>query len=234
MKGQLPKAYLRLDPLIDSHPDWAAMVTLVLWANRQPRRGYFKTLEVIRKLIGRRRLDACIARRDLAEQPDGTYYLLGWDDWQEGDFTVGERMRRYRNKHVTGTVTNAVTLPSPPSEAARQQGSKAVETEKQRAVSIADSEKPPDGNSHGVPEDQRQEYAAEVWAEFLRVSGQRSTRMATAVEFDVLKRWMDAGVPLRIVLRGMADCVGKGARSLAYFAPAVSDAVEKQRQAVPL
>ena len=125
MKGQLPRAYLRLDPLIDSHPDWPAMVTLILWANRQPRRGYFKSVHTIRKILGRKRLDACLARRDLAEQPDGTYYLIGWEEWQEGDLTVGDRVRRLRARRSI-----AVTPPLPertsPSEASRRQGVKAL------------------------------------------------------------------------------------------------------------
>lgn len=144
-KGQLPKAYLRLDPLIDSHPDWEAMVLLMLWANRQPRRGYFKSLDVVKKLLGRKRLEACIARRDLARQGDGTFHLVGWEEWQEGDFTVGERMRRYRNKHVTGAVTNGVTLPSPPSEAL---GSKTLDV-RSKEIPVD----PPSSSQQGADDD---------------------------------------------------------------------------------
>jgi hypothetical protein len=35
---------------------------------------------------------------DLIEQDDRTIYVEGWDEMQEGDWTVGERMRRYRSR----------------------------------------------------------------------------------------------------------------------------------------
>jgi hypothetical protein len=228
MKGQLPKAYLRLDPLIDSHADWPAMVTLMLWANRQPRRGYFKSLDTVRKLLGRKRLDACIARRDLAEQPDGSYHLLGWEEWNEGDLTVGERVRRLRARR-SGGVTSPLQARKPPSEAL---GSKAlgVEERTERALVSSNSEKPPNGNG-AMTEADREVYAAAVWAEFLRLSGEPETRMASPGEWTQLKRWIDQGVPLRIVLRGMSDTKGKGAR-LNYYGPSVDEAVGKWRRAL--
>lgn len=104
-----PKAYLRLDPNIDAHPDWEGIVLLMLWANRQPRRGYFQPATVT-KILGRKRAQEFLVPRpgkkrpDLVEQRDGTLYLDGWDDWQEGDLTVGERVRRLRAKR-SATVT---------------------------------------------------------------------------------------------------------------------------------
>jgi len=88
------------------------------------------------------------------------------------------------------------------------------------------------GNGNGVPEDQRPAYAEEVWTEFLRVSDQRVTRIMSPGEFVVLKGWMDSGVPLRIILRAMADTRGKGS-SLGYYGPSVKAAIESWRQAVP-
>lgn len=120
-RGQLPKAYLRLDPNADAHPDLDAMVRFMCWANRQPDRGRFKTLDVMRKLIGRKRLQACIDRGDVEQIPDGRWLLVAWDDWQEGDLTVGERVARLRDRRrykvTNGTVTSTVTKPLPPSEA---------------------------------------------------------------------------------------------------------------------
>jgi hypothetical protein len=120
-KGQLPKAYLRLDPNADAHPDLHAMVTMMLEANRQPERGRFKALERLRLLLGRKRLQACLDRDDLVVLGDGRWLLAGWDEWQEGDFTVGERMERLRNRKrnaaVTGGVTPTVTGRNPPSRA---------------------------------------------------------------------------------------------------------------------
>ena len=125
-KGQLPKAYIRVDPNLDqTHPDPGAFVRLLCAAARQPRRGRFKTRQLAELILGRRLVAALLLRRDLVDR-EGVLEVDGWDIWQEGDFTVGERMRRYRARHsgVTDTVTDTVTLPSPPSETARQQGSR--------------------------------------------------------------------------------------------------------------
>lgn len=232
VKGQLPKAYLRIDPNLDqTHADPGAFVRLLCVAARQPKRGRFKDRRVAEQALGRRLVAAFLAHRDLIEK-GGALEVDGWDIWQEGDMTVGERMRRYRNKHVTPAFPVTPDLPSPPSEAL---GSKAsgVEERTERALVVSDSDKAPNGNGNGVPEEQRQRYAEEVWSEFLRVSGQRTTRLASPSEFAMLKSWMDAGIPLRIVLRGLTDCVGKG-KSLNYYAPAVLEAIEANRQAVPL
>lgn len=112
-KGQLPKAYLRLDPDADQHPDLDGLVRLMCAANRQRARGRFHP-DIVRKLLGRRRMDQWTVPRagkrhaDLIEQPDGTLYLDGWDEWQEGDHTVGERVARLRARR-----SRAVTPPLP-------------------------------------------------------------------------------------------------------------------------
>lgn len=112
-KGQLPKAYLRADPNLDQHPDPGAMVILMCEANRQPERGRFKALDRARSIIGRKRMQACVDRGDLVAQPDGRWLLSGWDEWQEGDFTVGERMARLRAKKRNKVTAATVTPPSP-------------------------------------------------------------------------------------------------------------------------
>ena len=94
----LPKAYLRLDPNIDSHPDPATMVLLMVWANRQKQRGRFRHLDQLRRIIGRRQVNGAVERGDLIELSQGVFYLQGWDEWQEGDLTVGERVRRVRER----------------------------------------------------------------------------------------------------------------------------------------
>ena len=104
--------------------------------------------------------------------------------------------------------------------------------ENERQLSV-DSENSPNGHGHGIPEDQRQDYADAVWSEFLKVSEQRVTRMMSPGEFVVLKAWMDSGVPLRIILRAMADTRGKGS-SLGYYGPSVKAAIESWSKAVPL
>lgn len=97
-RGQLPKAYLRIDPNLDStHPAPGDMVALLCAANRQPNRGYFKTEEVARTALGRPLFTRSVARGDLRKNGSG-YHVDGWDEWQEGDINVGERMRRLRDR----------------------------------------------------------------------------------------------------------------------------------------
>lgn len=97
-RGQLPKAYLRIDPNLDStHPAPGDMVALLCTANRQPRRGYFKSEGVARAALGRRLFSRSVARGDLRKNGIG-YQVDGWEDWQEGDLNVGERMRRLRDR----------------------------------------------------------------------------------------------------------------------------------------
>jgi hypothetical protein len=120
VKGTLPKAYLRLDPNIDqTHTDPGAMVRLLCAANRQPHRGRFKSRDLMEAILGKAIVRDAITRRDVVEQPDGRYYVPGWDEWQEGDWTVGERQKRIRARRNAGNVTESHperdTDTSPPS-----------------------------------------------------------------------------------------------------------------------
>jgi len=141
-KGQLPKAYLRLDPNIDQvHPDPGAMVLLMCAANRQPVRGRFKTRELLDRVLGADLVARLVGWGDVVEQSDGSWCVDKWAIWQEGDMTVSQRMTRYRARvragakaaepspavtpPVTPTVTPGVTSPvTPPSPTSRQQDSK--------------------------------------------------------------------------------------------------------------
>jgi hypothetical protein len=129
MKGQLPKAYLRMDPNLDvTHPDPGAFVKLLCAAARQPKRGRFKTWAVLVAAVGRAQ---AVKHRDVwkdlvaGEKPD-SLMVDGWDLWQEGDLTVGERVKRFRERHSAVTEPLPVTpeTPLPPSEASgvRRQG----------------------------------------------------------------------------------------------------------------
>lgn len=134
-KGNLPKAYLRLDPNIDhAHPDPGAMVRIICAANRQPHRGRFKNRSLLDAVLGRQLVKAALERGDLVALDDGRYFVPGWDEWQEGDWTVGERQRRIRERRNAGNVTESRSesdtgttgtspgrIPTP-----RQQGSKAA------------------------------------------------------------------------------------------------------------
>lgn len=110
----LPRAYLRVDPNIDqTHPDLDGFVRLLCAAARQPQRGRFRDRALLERAVGRAKARRMIERSDVAEMPDGRFYVVGWDEWQEGDWTVAERMRRMRDRRKTGTVS-PVTSPSSP------------------------------------------------------------------------------------------------------------------------
>lgn len=107
MRDGLPRAYLRMDPNLDQHPDPDGMMRLMCAAARQPIRGHFKFRSTIVDILGEPRVRAMIRRDDIVKTADGGWYLDGWDEWQEGDLTVAERMRRMRARRTA--QRNAVT-----------------------------------------------------------------------------------------------------------------------------
>lgn len=111
-RGQLPKAYLRIDPDIDyKHRDnLDGFIRLLCAANRQMPRGTFHDRQALDGVFGKSMVDRFYRRGDVAENPDGTVSVVGWDHWQEGNIAVAERMRAYRErKSVTKDVTVDVT-----------------------------------------------------------------------------------------------------------------------------
>lgn len=113
-KGALPKAYLRIDPDLDStHPHPEDMVRLLCAGNRQPFRGRFRDETLAKAVLGKTLYHRAVGRGDLIRDDDGRLVVDGWDVWQEGDLGVGERMRRMRerrNEKRNGRVTHAVTV----------------------------------------------------------------------------------------------------------------------------
>lgn len=126
----MTRAYLRLDPDFAerkrAYPDgpFRTLVETLCLAEQEPRRGLFRSLDVLRALLGRRltrHIPYLVEHHDLELRPDGRVYVVGWDEWQEGDWQVAERMRRVRARreaNVTGpTVTNhTVPTVTPPSQ----------------------------------------------------------------------------------------------------------------------
>lgn len=75
----------------------------------------------------------------------------------------------------------------------------------------------------------KREYAKAVLACFFERNGQPE-RLISSLEWETLRVWIEH-YPLRIVLRGMADCSRPG-RSLTYYGPSVREAIERWRGAV--
>lgn len=100
------RAYLRLDPGFDEHkesyPDgpYAALITVFCLAESQPERGRFRNARFLRALMGKRgrHLAYLIDHGDVVELEDGRLYVDGWDEWQEGDWKVQERLERLRER----------------------------------------------------------------------------------------------------------------------------------------
>lgn len=99
----LPRAYLRMSPNLDQHPDPEGMVLLLCAANRQPQRGRFRDKATLSRALGTARLKRFLDRGDVV-QVVGGWYVEGWDEWQEGDLTVGERQARIRDRRRDSAV----------------------------------------------------------------------------------------------------------------------------------
>lgn len=116
----MTRAYIRLDPAFDEHkyeyPDgaYAALVATLCLAELQPERGRFRSVDYLRRLLGKRGrwVNYLLEHKDVIEMPDGRAYVDGWDEWQEGDWKVTERVhriRRRRNGDANADVTVDVT-----------------------------------------------------------------------------------------------------------------------------
>jgi len=106
------RVYIRVSPTLvedkeaDGYPDGAitAYVKLLGKAAEQPSRGYFLNGTVLRGYMGRhaRWVKFMVEHADLVPQPDGRLYVERWEEWQEGDLTVADRVRRIRARRNAG------------------------------------------------------------------------------------------------------------------------------------
>jgi len=102
----MTRAYVRLDPAFDEHkaayPDgpYAALIACFCLAELQTHRGRFRNEAYLRGLLGKRgrHLKYLVDQGDLIVLSDGRLYVDGWDEWQEGDWKVVERINRIRHR----------------------------------------------------------------------------------------------------------------------------------------
>jgi hypothetical protein len=106
----MTRAYLRLDPAFDerkeAYPDGAyrSLIAVFCMAETQTHRGRFRSVDYVKRLLGKhgRHVSYLIAQGDLIVLSDGRVYVVGWDEWQEGDVTVAERVQRIRTRRRNG------------------------------------------------------------------------------------------------------------------------------------
>src|ERR1700694_3018096 len=118
------RAYLRLDPQLVEKTLTArytpsqvcTFVMLLTQAEHQPKRGRFRTLGLLREALdaaaeragkGARlsqHLSFLIDQGDVVQTEQG-WYVDGWDEWQEGDWKVAERVTRIRARQRAARVT---------------------------------------------------------------------------------------------------------------------------------
>lgn len=149
-RDALPRAYLRIDPNIDQvYPELrSTFVGLLCAAHRQPARGRFRDRRLLEALCGRAYVGRAFARGDVVEQTDATVYVVGWDEWQEGDMTVADRMRRMRDRRKRNAVTPP---PSPRRHAVTTDASskESTSTVVGVGVSVSVPPNPPPSGGHG-------------------------------------------------------------------------------------
>jgi hypothetical protein len=152
----MSRAYVRMVPDLyerkafgtAAHPAYppaavGAFVGLLCLAEQQSPRGRFKNRRVLQVLLegphgeGRayaKQIGFLIEQGDLVVGDDGSLYVEGWDELQEGrDPSVDERMRRYRDRK---RAASHVTSPSP-SVTSNATVNDALETRKSRQEPLA-------------------------------------------------------------------------------------------------
>jgi hypothetical protein len=134
----MSRAYIRVSPdfyerkvLAQKYPPGAALALIgcLCLAETQPTRGHFRDRKVLAVLLDSQAkwIPFLVDHGDLIEQASyPRLYVDGWQEWQEGDVTVPERMARLRARkrgdtpEVTPPVTVADTVPvTPPVTTAR-------------------------------------------------------------------------------------------------------------------
>ena len=80
----------------------------------------------------------------------------------------------------------------------------------------------------------RTDYARIVWQAWLDRHQDNGMGFQTPAEWFLITKWMDAEIPLRIVLRGIQDVRGKiGPRTqLTYVASSVDEAFQRWHRAI--
>lgn len=109
------RAYLRYSPrafhdkvIVDGYPPgaFAAFNAVLCLAEEQPERGRFRSGKLLRLMLDEpeegvhvgwgKWVPYLLDHGDLVRQDRGVLYVVGWDEWQEGDLSVADRMEAVR------------------------------------------------------------------------------------------------------------------------------------------
>lgn len=114
----MARAYVRLDPAFYerkleqgySLAQLGALAGVFCLADSQTQRGRFRDMGVLRALLGpgARHVPFLIDRGDLLLEERGRVYVDGWDEWQEGDWQVKERLARVRSRKTRNATVPTV------------------------------------------------------------------------------------------------------------------------------
>lgn len=80
-----------------------------------------------------------------------------------------------------------------------------------------------------VTADELVQYARAIWGVVVEKRGHEWPDMSSS-DFHLICQWMEARVPLRVVLRGLEDCKGTG-KTLRYYEGAVREAIAYHHKA---
>ena len=130
------RAYLRVLPDLyarkvlgegSRHPRYtgdqlAAFMGVLTLAETQPARGRFRSVRLLTVLLEgadpdrhsraiARQIGFLVEQGDLVRQDDGSLYVDGWDEMQEGNLVVAERMRCYRSRNAPVAAPEPSPLP---------------------------------------------------------------------------------------------------------------------------
>jgi hypothetical protein len=180
----LPRAYLRIDPNVDQvYPELRnTFVGLLCSGHRQPHRGRYRDRRLVEALHSKPFVRRC--------------YERGWDEWQEGDLTVADRMRRMRDRRRQ--KRNGVTdQPSPARHGVTTDAVAKGSTSSSSGVSDSDSPpNPPQSggrNSRANGTNRRAREQAAHEAEMERRRMKRAERIASETHARRLESWRHTG-----------------------------------------
>ena len=191
----LPRAYLRIDPNIDQHPDPLSMIRAMCAAARQPMRGRFRDPRILERTVGRRQYRDMVQRGDVVPaEPGPGVYLEGWDEWQEGDWTVAERMRRMRARRTSKRRAGVSPVTVPPSRDRNDVTTDAVVESEIPLVGVGVGDFPPPPAERGRRKDKTNPRAVGT-APRQNGHAPRQTGTSTRQQRDAEKR---GGVPTSV------------------------------------